>query len=121
MFARPPTMPLLIVSVLLAIAFLGAGASKLSGAEDMIANFERFGLGTVFMYFIGTCEVAGAIGLFTRNLAALAAAGLVIIMGGAIAMHLMAGDPAGAAGPPTVLMALSAFVAWSRRPQADAT
>lgn len=101
------------VSVLLTLAFLGAGGMKLSGAPEMIANFEKFGFGVGMMYFIGAAEVAGAIGLWLPRLAPLAASGLAIIMVGGTVVHLMH-DPFGEAVPPAVLFILLAYVASSR-------
>lgn len=102
-----------VVSALLTLAFLGAGGMKLTANPEMIQNFERFGFGAGFMYFIGACEVAGAIGLWLPRLAPIAAVGLAIIMVGGTAVHLI-NDPIGEAVPPAVLFALLAYVASSR-------
>lgn len=45
------------------------------------------GLPVWFGYFIGACELSGAIGLWLRKLSAFAAAGLIVIMAGAIYFH----------------------------------
>jgi len=72
-----------ILRVLLAFAFLGAGAMKLTGAEAMITLFEDIGAGQWMRYFVGVCEVAGAIGLLVPRVHRLAAACLVLLMIGA--------------------------------------
>jgi putative oxidoreductase len=97
---------------LLTLGFLGAGGTKLSGAEEMVQNFSKFGLPLEFMYFIGACEVAGAIGLWLKMsiivpwpLRRLAASGLAIIMVGAVVMHAMY-DPIVNAIPAIVFLAL---------------
>ena len=105
---------LLVISVLLAIAFLAAGLVKLSGAEMMAANFERFGYPVWFMYFVGIAEVAAAIGLFVQWTAFYSAVCLGILMIGAAATHLM-NDPPQQAIPALVLLALSGVAAYINR------
>ena len=105
---------LLVISVLLAIAFLAAGLVKLSGAEMMAANFERFGYPVWFMYFVGIAEVAAAIGLFVQRTAFYSAVCLGILMIGAAATHLM-NDPPQQAIPALVLLALSGVAAYINR------
>lgn len=73
---------------LAALAFVGAGSMKLMGTPEMHMSFANMGLPTWFGYFIGTCEVAGGIGLLIRKLSAPAAAGLAIIMLGALGYHV---------------------------------
>jgi uncharacterized membrane protein YphA (DoxX/SURF4 family) len=103
-----------IVSAVTALAFLAAGTAKLLGAPPLVESFTHFGFGTGFMRFIGATEVAGAVGLFLPRLAPLAATGLVIIMGGAVVVHLLH-DPMAEAVPPAVLLISCAFLAFSRR------
>jgi len=105
---------LLVISGLLAIAFLAAGLVKLSGAEMMAANFERFGYPVWFMYFVGIAEVAAAIGLFVQRTAFYAAVCLGILMIGAAGTHLM-NDPPQQAIPALVLLALSGVAAYINR------
>ncbi len=105
---------LLVISGLLAIAFLAAGLVKLYGAEMMAANFERFGYPVWFMYFVGIAEVAAAIGLFVQRTAFYSAVCLGILMIGAAATHLM-NDPPQQAIPALVLLALSGVAAYINR------
>ena len=77
-----------LVWVLPVIAFLLAGGGKLSGNEGMHASFATMGLPWWFGYFIGAAEIAGAIGLCITALRKPAAAGLAIIMVGAIYFHI---------------------------------
>ena len=102
------------LSGLLAVSFLIAGIPKLMGAEGMAENFERFGLSLAFMRFVGTAEVAGAIGLFVPRLAPLAAGGLAMIVAGATAQHLTH-DPVSQAVPAGLISVLCAFLAYARR------
>ena len=75
-----------ILIVLTAFAFAAAGVLKLVGDPMFSDSFGKIGLPGGFGYFIGCCEIAGAVGLFIRRLATLAAAGLAIIMLGAQAL-----------------------------------
>ena len=73
---------------LLVLAFGAAGLAKLAGVEQMHGSFSTMGLPVWFGYFIGICEVAGAIGLLFRKLTTTAAIGLTVISLGAFYFHL---------------------------------
>ena len=111
---------LLVISILLGIAFLGAGLSKLSGAEAMAASFERFGYPLWFMYFVGIAEVAGAIGLFVQRTAFYAAVCLGMLMIGALGTHLMH-DPPLQAIPSLMLVILCGSAAYITRGMTQTT
>ena len=103
-----------ILSVLAALAFLAAGATKLGGAAAMVGVFDKVGLGQWFRYFTGTLEVAGAIGLLISRYAFYAAILLALVMVGAIIAHItVLGSPPAA---PIVLLALSGTIAYLRKP-----
>ncbi|HEY1526040.1 MAG TPA: DoxX family protein [Candidatus Angelobacter sp.] len=70
-----------VVSILLTALFLSAGLPKLLMPGKMMAQwiYARW-----FLTLVGVCETLGAIGLLIPRLAALAAAGLSIIMVGAV-------------------------------------
>jgi uncharacterized membrane protein YphA (DoxX/SURF4 family) len=95
-----------IVSILLALAFLGAGLAKLSSQPMMVAEFTSFGFGLWFMYFTGALEVVCAILVLIPRTAAIGAALLTCIMICAIATHLTHGQ-AGLIGAPVVLLVLA--------------
>ena len=107
-----------IIQVVLALIFLFAGSMKLIvPIEQMKGPVQLPGL---FLRFIGVCEVLGGIGLvlpgllrIRPGLTPLAAAGLVIIMIGATATTIMAGQAAIAILPFAVGVLL-AVVAWGR-------
>ena len=105
-------------SGLLAALFLFAGlGSKLLNPEEATELFSgHFGYPAYLALFIGACETAGAIGILIPRLATVAAAGLAIIMAGAAVSHLQAGDAARDVMVPLVVLALLAFVGWSRLP-----
>ena len=111
-----------IIQVLLALLFLFAGGMKLILPIDVLTSMgppNQVQLPGLFIKFIGVCEVLGALGLILPGLfrlktwlTPLAAAGLVIIMIGAVAVSLKLGM--GAALIPFVVGLLLAFVAYSR-------
>lgn len=70
-----------VVTILLTALFLFAGSTKLLTPEKMLSQwvYARW-----FLTVVGVCETLGAIGLLIPRLAALAAAGLSVIMVGAI-------------------------------------
>ena len=111
-----------ILQILLALLFVFAGASKfLMPADEMAKNMPAY-LSISFIYFIGVCEILGAIGLIVPwatkikpGLTPLAAVGLVIIMIGATVIGATSRLPD--AIFPCVTGILCAFVAIGRRRQ----
>ena len=69
--------------ILLAALFVNVALGKLTGSPGMVQEFSHIGAGQWMRYFVGTTELAGAIGLLTPWLAGLAAAGLAAEMAGA--------------------------------------
>lgn len=104
------TIALWVLRVVLGLAFLAAGGSKLTGARAMVAMFAKIGFGQWFRFLTGSLEVAGAIGLFVPRFTFYAAATLACVMVGAIGFHLtiLGGNPA----PPIFLLLLSSLTVW---------
>ena len=112
-----------IVQVMLALLFLFAGGIKLVLPIDVLAAMgspNQVHLPGLLIRFIGVCEVLGALGLILPGVLRIrpgltppAAAGLVIIMIGAVVLTII-GDGFGAAVTPLVAGLLSAFVAYGR-------
>ena len=108
---------LLIVPILV---FLSGAYLKLTGSEIEVQGFLTFGYSLTFMYFIGACEILGALGLLFghllhRQLPRVAALGLLIIMLGALYTHathppILAGIPAA-----VVTLLLLTFLYKTRR------
>ena len=107
---------------LLAAAFLGAGATKLSQPKEKLAKnmgwVEDFSQPAVRL--IGAVEVLGALGVVLPALTEilpwltpLAAVGLVLTMIGAALTHLRRKEY-GTIAAPAVLLVLAAFVAYGR-------
>lgn len=106
------------LQVILAMLFLFAGSAKLIMTPEQMKGPIEFP--TLFLRFIGVCEVLGGLGLILpglfrirTGLTPLAAALLVVIMIGAVATHLMAGEYAVSLNP-AVTGLLLAVVAWGR-------
>lgn len=68
---------------LLAAFFVFAAVPKLAGQHTAVHMFGQLGAGQWLRYFVGTAELAGAIGLLIPGLSGLAAAGLAADMAGA--------------------------------------
>jgi uncharacterized membrane protein YphA (DoxX/SURF4 family) len=112
-----------ILQILLAVAFLGAGATKLLKPKEQLG--EKMGWAEDFsqpmIKFIGAAEVLGALGLILPAvtgivpvLTPIAAVGLVLVMVGAAIAHVRRKEyPAGVIAP-IVLGALALFVAVER-------
>ncbi|HYB18438.1 MAG TPA: DoxX family protein [Streptosporangiaceae bacterium] len=67
----------------LAALFVSVAVPKLTGSHQAVQEFGLIGAGQWLRYFVGTAELAGAIGLLTPWLAGLATAGLAVDMAGA--------------------------------------
>ncbi|MEU9329354.1 DoxX family protein [Streptomyces canus] len=110
-----------ILSVLLALVSLAAGAPKALLKGDVSAGLQsHMGLSAGLVRFIGLAEVAAAggliIGLFWQPLGIAAAIGFTITMIGAVGFHAKAGDYAdpatrGNAMAPVILTAVSVATA----------
>ena len=94
-----------VLRVVVGLAFLAAGGSKLAGAPAMVAMFAKIGFGQWFRILTGSLEVAGAIGLFVPRFAGYAASLLAVVMVCAIGFHLtiLGGNPV----PPIILLLLA--------------
>jgi uncharacterized membrane protein YphA (DoxX/SURF4 family) len=116
------SIALWVVQVLVALAFVVSGATKLSQPKEKLlkkwAWVEDFSQRTVRI--IGSLEVLGAIGIVVPSLTGivpsltpLAALGLVLTMIGAALTHLRRAEYANIAVN-AVLLILAAFVAYRR-------
>jgi len=112
-----------IAAGVLAVAFLAAGAVKVSTPraklQERMAWVEDFTDGQVKA--IGAVELLGAIGVVVPGilkivpiLVPLAATGLAITMVLAFVMHARRGEAKESLGANLVLLALALFVAWGR-------
>jgi len=106
-----------IAQGILAALFLFAGGMKLVMPAAALAAQSH--LPGAFMKFIGVAETLGALGLVLpglfhvrERLTSLAAAGLAIIMVGAVVTTIVLGQPG--AIVPALVGVLAAYVAWGR-------
>jgi uncharacterized membrane protein YphA (DoxX/SURF4 family) len=85
-----------ILSIVVAAVFLGAGAAKLAGAKQVLQMRDRLGIGAQLYRVIGALEIAGAggllVGLVVPPLGIAAAVGLSLLLIGAVAAHARAHD-----------------------------
>jgi uncharacterized membrane protein YphA (DoxX/SURF4 family) len=103
----------------LALLFVFAGAMKFIMPVQEMTKGMPVAVPGIFLHFIGVCEILGGLGLILPMLlrikpwlTPIAAAGLVILMIGAVALSLMIGVTA--AIPALVTGLLTAFVAYGR-------
>ena len=106
------------LQIIVALAFLGVGTMKLiTPREQLIRNGMGWAedFSSTQVKLIAAAEVAGAVGLIVPAatgiapiLTPIAAAGLALLMAGAVATHLQRGEPP---FPPLVLGVLAATAA----------
>jgi uncharacterized membrane protein YphA (DoxX/SURF4 family) len=112
-----------ILQVLLGLLFIFAGGTKLVLSIETMRSMgppDQIQLPGLFIRFIGVCELLGGLGLILpglfrtkTHLTPLAAAGLTIIMIGAVVVSVMGQGVAAGIGP-LVFGLLTAFVAYGR-------
>lgn len=112
-----------ILSVILAVAFVGTGAMKATGQAQIVEGIGRLGVSPGLTRVIGLLELAAVVGLVVGlwfgALGVAAALGLVLLMIGAIGYHAKAGDygdpkQRGPAMMPVALLVLAAATAVFR-------
>ena len=117
--SRALNIALWILQVLLAAAYVAHGWLMVSPPAELVAMMnEQLGVG--LRLFIGVAELLAAAGLILPGvtrilpwLTALAAAGLMIVMGSATVLHVFRGE-SGSAVSAAVLFVLVTIVAYTR-------
>ncbi len=88
--------PTPILAGLLVVAFAAAGSAKLAAVPAMRAKAAHVGFSVSAYRRIGLLEILAVLGLlvgaFLPVIGALAAAGLLMLLGGALVTHLRNGD-----------------------------
>lgn len=88
--------PTSILAALLVVAFAALGTAKLAAVPAMRAKAEHVGFSVTAYRRIGLLELLGVVGLligaFVPVIGALAGAGLLMLLGGAVAAHVRNGD-----------------------------
>jgi uncharacterized membrane protein YphA (DoxX/SURF4 family) len=102
-----------IVQVVVGLQFVSGGVMKLAGSAVMVDLFADIGAGQWLRYVVGALEVAGGVGLLIRPLCGLAAAGLALVMVGAVVTNVAVIDE----NPtlPAVYLVLLTLIAYRRR------
>ena len=85
-----------VLAGVLVVAFAAAGAAKLAAVPAMRARAAHVGMSVAAYRRIGVLEILGVLGLLVGALVpvigALAAAGGLLLLGGAVVVHLRSGD-----------------------------
>lgn len=77
--------------IIIGVCFLSAGTSKLLGSPFYIRQFSEFGLSRKFLLVIGLFETVAGLGFLLDRYVVFCACFLMIVMAGAIAVHIKAG------------------------------
>jgi uncharacterized membrane protein len=107
-----------VLQTLLAVLFVLVGSMKVVTPREQLKAGWTNDFSSTQIKLIGTAEIAGAIGLIVPAatgilpvLTPVAAVGLALLMGGAVATHLQRAEPFVV---PLALALLAAVVAWGR-------
>jgi uncharacterized membrane protein YphA (DoxX/SURF4 family) len=104
-----------IITILLIIVFIVAGFGKLMRTEMVVDNFERYDIPIGLMLLLGFLELSAAIGLLIPKVRLFAAAGLSVIMAGAIVVHVYHDELDQIAGPAIFFIMLIAFITMRKQ------
>ena len=111
------SIPIIIVQVVLGLLFLGIGSMTVAGRKMFVENFRRFGYPQWFRVVTGCLEVLGGLGLLIGIwlpwLSALASAGLILVMLGAVFTQVRTKESWQKIVVPLVVGALAIVVAVS--------
>lgn len=103
-----------LLQILFAFLFVVlVGSGKFLGAKMWASRFEGWGYPDGFSYVIGGLEVLFGLALLVPKAAGIGAAGLIVIMMGAVGTHVLHGEPFWG---PLVFGLLLSVVAYVRRP-----
>lgn len=103
-----------LLQILLAFILTTSGWERMFGRSEVWAGrFEGWGYPDGFSYVVGGFEVLFGLALLAPKVAGIGAAGLIVIMVGAVGTHVLHGEPFWG---PAVLGLLLAIVAYVRRP-----
>lgn len=80
---QPAVITAWVLQILLGLAIAGGGMLKLTGDPAMVEMFDDIGAGQWLRVVVGTCEVAGGVGLVIPRVRAMAALCLLVLLIGA--------------------------------------
>ena len=111
---------IIIVQVVLGLLFLAIGSMTVAGRKMFVENFRHFGYPQWFRVVTGSLEVLGGLGLLIGIwipwLAALASAGLILVMLGAVFTEVRTREPLQKIVLPIVMGVLSIMITASYWP-----
>ncbi len=114
------SIPIIVVQVVLGLLFLVIGSMTVAGRKLCVENFRRFGYPQWFRVVTGSLEVLGGLGLligiWLPELAALASAGLTLVMLGAVVTEVRTREPLQKIALPIVMGALAIVISMSYWP-----
>ena len=110
--SRAATAALWTLQIVVMLAFLASGSSKIAGTAPMMQLFDAGGVGQWFRYVTGAIEIGGALLVLVPSFALFAAGALACTMIGAVATHLLIlhNSPA----IPLVLLLMTSTILWLR-------
>ena len=108
------TYAVYFVLAVLSVVFLLNGIAKLANVEMQVTSFAHWGYPLWFMYVTGIIEIVCAVLLWPHRTRLFAAVGLICVMLGAVATHLLNAEWYMLPGV-GVLLLLSGLVAWVNR------
>ena len=91
-----------------------AGFFKVIAHEDWVNNFSRWDYPLWFMYVIGVLQLAAVVGLYIPKTRIWAAMGIIGLMIGAFATHMMNGETTSIGGSIGLIVMSAAFI-WLRK------
>jgi hypothetical protein len=112
----------LVLQIIVALGLLNVWLLRFSksteyrggGAKSLKEEFSVYGLPTWFMYLIGALKIGSALallaGLWLPMLVKPAAGLVVLLMLGALAMHIKVRDPIGKSLPAALMLAMSLVI-----------
>lgn len=115
MTAKAKKITLNIITILLMVAFIGAGFGKLMRTDMMVESFDRYDIPIGLMLLLGFLELSASLGLLIPKVRLFAATGLSIIMAGAIVVHVYHNEMDQLVGPVLLFVLLIAFITMRKQ------
>lgn len=106
---------LVILRIAIAVVFLLAGSGKFQTDSIMASNFENWNLGITMMYVVGIFEVLGALLLLFHKTIQYGCYMLIIIMLGALTVHILNFDELGFPLLNIILLTLLLLIMYSNK------
>lgn len=111
-----------IFTLWLSLGMVSTGVVQLLYLPEEVTMFNHLGYPLYFLTMLGVWKMLGVVAVLAPRLPLLkewAYAGFFFSMSGAVASHLVLGDPVGEVAPPLLLLVLT-VISWYFRP-ADRT